>query len=151
MASFLIRLLDALIAGMNIGINSIYRVLNYLIETVERVSRQIVALLFAGIKLGFYGAPFIGMVLIGRQRNQLWLSILGWSIIGLTLVLMLRDFLAQSSGEAESGLRAEPHQAFRVFLFVLALNVIVWGYLVADYTLGIDLYERAASALRARR
>jgi hypothetical protein len=144
-------LLDALIAGMNIAINSIYRVLDYVIETVERVSRQIVALLFAGTKLSFYAAPFIGMILIGRQRDQLWLSILGWSIIGLALILTVREFLAQSSGAAESGLRVEPHQAFRVFLLVLVLNVIIWGDLVAYYAFGIDLYARAVSALRVPR
>ena len=125
MANFLIRLLDTLIAGINIAIELIYRVLSYVIETIERVSRQIVALLFAGIKLGFYAAPFVGMILIGAQRDQLWLSILGWSVIGLALILTAREFLAQSSGAAESGLRVEPPQAFRVFLFVLALNVVV--------------------------
>lgn len=75
MIDAVIRALDALIKGVELAINEVYRGFDFLIETIDRVSRRIASLLLSGARLLFYVFPFGAMLAIGHGND--WIGCLG--------------------------------------------------------------------------
>ena len=98
----IITTLDRLIKTLDIALNSFYKLLDYLIKTFEEVSKKILNLLTNILRVLFYIFPFLLMVIIGPQKDWKWMTITGWVILILVIILFLRDFMAAIRGVSEN-------------------------------------------------
>lgn len=134
----LIKSLDKLIKTIDIAINSFYKLLDYLIKTFNQVSKKILNLFTNILRLIFYILPFIFMVIIGPQKDWKWMTVTGWAILILVMILFFRDFMAEIRGVSESEVEQKSVHSKRVFLIILILNIVLISYSVTYYLVGIS-------------
>ena len=128
MIDAVIRTLDAIIRGLEMAINAIYRGFDFIINTIDRVSRRVAGLLLSGARLLFYICPFVSMVLIGSWERMDWLFWTGTIFLSLCIALFVRELLSEFKGVPSKGAELDKPQRYRVFVVVMFLNILAVGY-----------------------
>jgi len=124
--------LDALIRGLELAVNIVYRSLDNLIEVIDRMARRIASLIYNGLRLLFYIFPFLSMIAIGDWEKLNWVWYIGIAFIALIVILFARELLAQWLGSDRS-VEIDNTQKQRVFILVLILNVAALGYFLLKF------------------
>lgn len=124
--------LDALIRGIELAINTIYRSLDNLIEVIDRMARRIAILIFNGLRLLFYVFPFLSMIVIGSWEELIWLWYVGIAFVALIAILFFRELLAQWLG-SNRAVEIDESQKQRVFVLVLLLNLTTVAYFILKF------------------
>lgn len=133
-----VKSLDRIINMLDIALNAFYKFLDYLIKTFEEVAKKILDLLTNLLRVVFYVLPFIFMIVIGSQKNWLWMSITGWAVIIFVIVLFFRDFMAEIKGDNKSLAQNLPKQSKRAFVVILILNLLLVSYAFIYYFIGVN-------------
>lgn len=133
-----IKTLDRFIKTLDIVLNSLYKLLEYLIKTFEDVSKKILNLLTNVFRVLFYVLPFLLMILIGHQKDWKWMTLTGWTILILVMILFLRDFMAAVRGISANKEEEKSIYSKRGFYVVLILNILLASYSVSFYLVGIS-------------
>jgi hypothetical protein len=121
--------LDALIRGLELAVNIIYRSLDNLIEVIDRMARRIASLIYNGLRLLFYIFPFLSMIVIGDWEELNWVWYIGIAFVALVVILFVRELLAQWLG-SDRTIEIDNTQKQRVFVLVLILNIATSGYFI---------------------
>lgn len=143
-----IRFLNVIIKSIEMFINAFVKVLDRAIIALETVSKQIISLFLSFFRLLFYILPFILFVIIGSSKHWSLIYYIGIFVLGLVIVLFMRDFLiAFKNREKVEEKSSKIEKAGRVFVIMLILNIITVTYSVFYYLLGISLEEYIRNAL----
>jgi len=144
-----IRILNAIIKSIEIFINAIVKVLDRAIVALETVSKKIISLFLSFFRLLFYILPFILFVTIGSSNNWIMIYYIGIIVLGLVIILFVRDFLiAFKNREEVEEKSSKIEKAGRVFFIILILNIITVTYSVFYYLFGIRSEEYIRNALK---
>ena len=144
-----IRVLNAIIKSIEMFINAIVKVLDRAIVALETVSKKIISLFLSFFRLLFYILPFILFVIIGSSNHWSLIYYVGIVVLGLVIVLFVRDFLiAFKNREEVEEKSSKIEKAGRVFVIMLILNIITVTYSVFYYLLDISLEEYIRDALK---
>lgn len=144
-----IRVLNAIIKSIEIFINAIVKVLDRAIIALETVSKKIISLFLSFFRLLFYILPFILFVTIGSLNNWIVIRYIGIIVLGLVIILFVRDFLiAFKNREEVEEKSSKIEKAGRVFFIILILNIITVTYSVFYYLFGIRSEEYIRNALK---
>jgi uncharacterized membrane protein len=146
MIDALIRALDGVVKGLELAINAIYRAFDFIIETIDRVSRRIASLLLSGARLVFYVFPFGSMVAIGARERLTWLFWLGVTFFGLCMVLFIRELLAAIKGVSVSAGDLTKTQRDRVFISILIINLLALIYFCFSFQRELMSFLRSFAA-----
>lgn len=144
-----IRVLNAIIKSIEMFINAIVKVLDRAIVALETVSKKIISLFLSFFRLLFYILPFILFVTIGSLNNWIVIYYIGIIVLGLVIILFVRDFLiAFKNREEVEEKNSKIEKAGRVFFIILILNIITVTYSVFYYLFGIKSEEYIRNALK---
>jgi len=144
-----IRVLNAIIKSIEMFINAIVKVLDRAIVALETVSKKIISLFLSFFRLLFYILPFILFVTIGSSNNWIMIYYIGIIVLGLVIILFVRDFLiAFKNREEVEEKSSKIEKAGRVFFIILILNIITVTYSVFYYLFGIRSEEYIRNALK---
>jgi len=78
------------------------------------------------------------MIIIGPQKQWKWMTITGWAVLILVMILFFRDFMAEIRGVSEEENVQKTAYSKRVFFIVLLLNIILIAYSVTFFLAGIS-------------
>ena len=89
------------------------------------------------------------MIIIGPQKQWKWMTITGWAVLILVMILFFRDFMAEIRGVNEEEVEQKSAYSKRVFFIVLLLNIILISYSITYYLAGISAEKYVVSLFTA--
>nr|VFK39374.1 MAG: hypothetical protein BECKTC1821D_GA0114238_100610 [Candidatus Kentron sp. TC] len=144
-----IKILNTIIAAIEIAIDEVAKVLDRAIVAIQSVSRKVISLFLAMFRLIFYLLPFVLFIVIGASKQWDFLFYIGIVVLLFVAVLFVRDFLVAFKEEnIEDQKEARIEKAGRVIFIMIILNVLTVGYAVLYYFFNINIEQLLGALLQ---
>lgn len=139
----IVSALEKLFKLFQLVLNAVYTVLENIIKALEGIIKRLVKIVEAILKISYYILPFVLMAIIGPVKNWTWMTVLGWLVLILVLVIFTRNFIALFRGISADTEAVEPKNLRRVAVIVGIANILMLTYsgflFVADVSLEKEL------------
>jgi hypothetical protein len=132
-----------------LALNALQTVLESIINALEGIINRFVHLVEVVLKVGFYVAPFVLMVVIGPIKHWIWMTIIGWIIISLVVIIFAANLIGALRGKENQGTVNNPQNLRKLNFTVGLLNFLMIVYSVLYFGVGISA-EKELIALFGR-